>query len=147
MRIRHLVFPLLVLAMVVTAGCTSPSRVTYIPDGGSYTAKDLPAILKNADPGATARVSYDDASKVRQDALVSLRKQGDDAGKLADILTAEFPTDTRSVPFKVEKVTYEAKNAWIVLESSGKTGGLLTSRRLWVISADTRTVVAAEYAR
>lgn len=43
------------LAALGLAGCASASRVTYIPEGMSYTAESLTEALQNSDPGTSIR--------------------------------------------------------------------------------------------
>lgn len=135
------------LAMLLVAtslvACGSAARLSFIPDGGSYTAEDLPALLASADLTAVSSVATEDGPRLRQDMLTSLRRQGDDAAALADTLTREFPTDVTSVPTVVERATYDGAPAWIVIEAWGEQGGTLSHRRLWVFSYEQRAVVAA----
>lgn len=134
---------LLLLAVLVVPGCASPSRVTYIPDGGAYSAENLADALDAADPGAAARVKADEAAAMRQEALADLRTRGDEAGSLADMLTSEFPTDTTAIPYKVERGTFEDEPVWIVYEAFGDPGASLSSRRVWVFSEGDLALVTA----
>jgi hypothetical protein len=132
---------LLVAASLVA--CGSAARLTFIPDGGPYTAEELPALLASADLTAVASIKTEDGPHLRQEMLTSLRRQGDDAAALADTLTREFPADVTSVPLVVERATYDGSPVWIVIESWGEDGGTLSHRRLWVFSYEERAVVAA----
>jgi hypothetical protein len=132
---------LLVAASLVA--CGTAARLTFIPDGGSYTVEDLPALLASADLSAVSSTTTEDGSRLRQEMLTSLRRQGDDAAALADTLTREFPPEVTSVPVVVERATYDGSPAWIVIESWGEEGGTLSHRRLWVFSYEERAVVAA----
>jgi len=124
-------------------GCASPARITYIPEGGSYTADGLGDVLDAADRGETAQTSNDDIGALRQEALADLRTYGDEAAALADALTHEFPVDVNAVPVEVRAVTYEGRPAWIVVESWGEPGEQLSSARLWVFSAEDYSLITA----
>lgn len=133
----------LILLLALVSGCASPSRVDFIPEGGSYTADGLAEALKAVDPEAAARVDAEDAVDVRQEALADLRTHGDQAAALADVLTAEFPPETAAVPFRVERGTYEGAEVWVVFEAWGDSGGKLDYRRVWIFSYDDKAVLAA----
>lgn len=132
----------IVLLALSLMACSSPSDLNFIPDGPSYAAGDLNTALADANPGSTASVSVEDASEVRQEALAELRKNGDEAALLADALTASFPTDVPAVPYRVERGMYEGEQAWIVFEAWGEED-TLAYRRVWVLSAETRDILAA----
>jgi len=144
---RRVALCVAVSIMLITAGCGSPSRVSYIPDGGAYSADDLLGALQDAAPGATADVTAEEAGEVRQEALADLRTHGEEAAALADTLTAEFPIDVAAVPFAVELGTFEGEAAWIVFEAWGEPGERLSFRRAWVFSYDDHAVLAAESSR
>ncbi|MRS12904.1 MAG: hypothetical protein EG823_07510 [Actinobacteria bacterium] len=146
MRGHRLTLALSVILLTALTACASPSRVTYIPEGGDYTVGDLPQALLDARPGAASRVMGEEAPEVRQEALADLRGHGEDASALADTLTSDFPTDDISLPFAVELGTFEGQPAWIVYEAYGEAGGELSSKRIWVFSYDDRTVLAAHSA-
>ena len=135
-----------VCALVLLSACTPQITVTYVPEGGSYTADDLDQVLDAANLGSTADLSTEEAPKARQEALASLRLHGDDASALADSLTRDFPVDVASVPVVVERGEYEGAPAWIVVEAWGDAGEQLAHRRVWVFSFDTRDVIAARSA-
>lgn len=144
---RRLTLCFVLLAMVSVAACASPSRVNFIPEGGSYTAESIASALDASEPGRTAKVETAEAPSVRQESLADLRTNGDDAAALADVLTSEFPTDVAAVPYTVEKGTYEGEPAWIVYEAWGDAGGSLSYRRIWVFAYDDKAVLAAHSVR
>jgi len=132
---RRLLIAVLGLATaVLLASCAPAHRVTYIPEGGSYTVDDLARLLDEADLGAAVRIDTSDAVDERQSTLADLRREGDDTGRLADTLTLDFPADL---------ATYEGAEAWVVIEAWGEEGGSLTHRQLWVLSYDDGAVLAA----
>lgn len=145
--VRPIALCVLLLAMVGTVACGSPSHVTYIPEGSSYAVDDLVAALTSSDPGVTAQISSEDAPEVRQETLADLRKNGEAAALLADTLTAEFPLDAAAVPYLVELGAFDGEQAWIVYESWGESDEELVHRRLWVLSYDDRTVLATHSIR
>ena len=134
-------------AALTLAACGSASRVTYIPEGASYTSESLIAALEASDAGSTSRVTADEAPDVRQSALADLRTNGDDAARLADVLTAEFPADVLAVPYEVERGAYDGEDAWIVFESWTSEGAELTGRRVWVFAHDDLSMLAAHSVR
>jgi len=138
---------LALLAALAISACAAQARVTYIPEGGAYTAEDLSRALDDSDPGSASRVAAEDALAARQEALADLRTQGDDAARLADMLTSEFPTDTAAVPYAAEIATFDGEPAWVVFEAWGDTGEPLDHRRVWVFSRDDLSVLAADSAR
>lgn len=140
---RLLTVALMLVTVLTTSACTSPSAIDYIPEGGSYEADDLTGALESSDPGAAARVETPDAPEVRQDALARLRRNGEDASTIADILTSEFPVDVAAVPYRVELGEYEGSRAWVVYETWGETEGKLSARRLWVFSYEDGTLLTA----
>ena len=141
---RRLLIAVLGLATaVLLASCAPAHRVTYIPEGGSYTVDDLARLLDEADLGAAVRIDTSDAVDERQSTLADLRREGDDTGRLADTLTLDFPADLAAVPVLVEHATYEGAEAWVVIEAWGEEGGSLTHRQLWVLSYDDGAVLAA----
>lgn len=145
---RRAMLHVLLLLLLTTAACGSPSHVTFIPEGGSYKVGDLISTLDAANPPAAhARVSPEDIPEARQEALADLRSQGDDAAALADTLTSQFPHDVAAVPFSVERGQLDGRPAWIVIESWGDPGGQLEFRRLWVFSYDDLSVLAAHSIR
>lgn len=148
MRKRRYAFCLVALFAALSAvGCASASRVTYIPEGASYTAESLAESLEASDAGSAADVTTEEASDVRQSALADLRSHGDEAARLADVLTSEFPAGVAAVPYAIEHGSYEDQDAWIVFEAWGDAGGTLSSRRVWVFANDDLAVLAAQSAR
>lgn len=135
------------LATVALTACGSASRVTYIPEGAAYTSESIVAALEASDAGPASRVTAEEAPEVRQAALADLRTNGDEAARLADMLTAEFPSDVLAVPYAVEHGTYEGEDAWIVFESWTGEGPDLSGRRIWVFGYDDLGMLTAHSVR
>lgn len=144
---RLLTMVLLASMALGASACASASDVEFIPEGDSYAADALPVALEESAPGATARVAADEAAAVRQDALASLRTNGDEAALLADMLTREFPADVAAVPYLVERGKYDGEDAWIVYEAWGEPGDKLAFRRVWAFALADYTVLAAHSTR
>lgn len=145
MDVRRLI-PLAMVLVALSAtlvACGARDAVSFIPEGGAYTADDLAGLLANADLGDRPQLAPEDIADRRQRALADLRRQGEDAAMLADTLTADFPADVAAVPVSVERAEYEGSPAWIVIEATADADGQLSYRRLWVISYDEQAVVAA----
>ncbi len=140
---RRITVALLGLCLIFAHGCTSPARISYIPDGGSYTESDLPDILDAAERGGLADMPSSEVADARQDALADLRTHGEDAAALADVLTHQFPVDVHAVPTEVHATTYDGQAAWVVIETWGEPGEPLSSVRLWVFSREDPTLIAA----
>ncbi|MBN2248392.1 MAG: hypothetical protein JW733_06800 [Coriobacteriia bacterium] len=140
---RGVVAALLSLGLALSWGCSSPTRISYIPEGGSYAADDLAPILEATDLGDTVGIPIDQIGTSRQDALAELRTHGDEAAALADTLTHQFPVDVNAIPIEVRAARYEGEPVWIVIEAWGAPGERLSSGRLWVFSAADLTPVTA----
>ncbi|MHB1136039.1 MAG: hypothetical protein ACYCXR_05575 [Coriobacteriia bacterium] len=140
---RGAVAAVLSLGLLSAWGCSSPARISYIPEGGSYTADDIAVVLENASPGETAGAPASDSADLRQEALADLRTHGEDAAALADALTHQFPVDVNAVPVEVRAGTYEGRPAWIVVESWGAPGERLSSTRLWIFSSEDLSLITA----
>ena len=142
--ITRRLLPFLTIVLAATlAACGQADIITFIPEGGSYAAGDLPALLADADLKSAAALTEEEASEARQRSLSELRAYGADAALLADTLTRDLPPDAGSVPVIVEYATFDATPAWIVIEAAPDDAGTLTYRRLWVFSATERAVIAA----
>lgn len=144
-RTLTLTAALLLLALI--AGCGPSTDIQFIAEGASYTSADLVGVLADADLGRLDGIDAEDAGEARQDALADLRRNGDEAAALADVLTFQFPVDDIAVPAIVERGRFEETEAWIVIEATGDAGTELTGRRLWVFSATDLSVLAAQSAR
>ena len=131
------------LVQLALAGGSGAARISYIPEGGDYSADELPALLENADTSNARGLGPDEVPQARQDALADLRTHGDDAAALADALTSQFPVDVNAVPVEIHRATYEGEPAWIVVESWGDDGEPVTEFRLWVFSADDLDLITA----
>lgn len=144
MRSYRYVLVLALLAALAIPACAARARATYIPEGGDYVAEDLPVALEEPAPDRISRITVDDAPAVRQEVLADLRTHGDEAARLADVLTSEFPTDVAAVPYVVERGTFDSEPAWIVFEAWGDAGESMTLRRVWVFSRNDLSVMAAD---
>jgi len=100
-------------------------------------------ILKRADAGAYAKKPTSDATDLRHEALVALRKRGGDAAATADLITRTFPADTRSVPVYVERATVDGKRALVVVEATGPKSGSLDAKRMWVFDGQGNVIFAS----
>lgn len=140
---RGAVAALLGLGLILAWGCSSPARISYIPEGGSYTAEDIGGVLDDVSPGEIAEAPTTEIGQLRQEALADLRTHGDDAAALADALTHQFPVDVNAVPIEVRAGAYEGQPAWIVVESWGAPGERLSSVRLWVFSSEDLALITA----
>lgn len=124
------------LALPLLVSC-APSRAPLLVHGDDLTMQQAMDVARTADVSKVKDVDVEDASEARSQALVAIRREGgEEAGRLADLLTRDFPENTRSVPVLVEDATVDGVPAWIVVEAWGGRTGRLTHRRVWVFSRD-----------
>lgn len=136
MRARTVIIISVLCALVlISTGCTS-DKFAFIDEGAAYDADSAIALLESSDSGRLARESTSSADRLRQKALTALRNQSDTAADAARTITRSFPRTAASVPFRVERATFDNTDCWVILEASGRSGGRLSDRRLWVLSAE-----------
>lgn len=135
------------ILLMLSSACTSPMRLTYIPDGASFGASELTRVLESVEIGDAYDIDPQDVQQARQHALADLRTYGDDTAALADALTTDFPADVNAVPVEVWSATYEGEPAWVVIEVWGDPSEELRHRRMWIYSADDMTLVSAHSIR
>lgn len=130
--------------LVLLASSTGCARATleYIPEGGSYTMTELEDLVSTLDIGDVTDLTAADAAGARVERLASLRREGERAVALADALTEGFPTDSASVPVRVEAATVDGQSVWVVVEAWGEPGARLTHRRLWLLDYETLEIVS-----
>jgi len=145
-RTRHgsrLRIAVALFALLTLPGCQDTAHVSYIPEGGEYSADDLEALLDGADMESAQRTDPEGIAEARQQALADLRTHGDGASALADALTSQFPVDVNAVPIEVHHAVYEDEPAWIVVEAWGDPGASLSDVRLWVFSTESLDLITA----
>lgn len=139
--IRRLMVAVLVFAMGSLAVACTSAEMSYVIDGGTYTAITVED-LATAIPSPTfADTRPDDIAELRSVELTALRAEGEGAATLADILTSEFPADTPAVPYYAEEAVVDGQDAWVILEVWGSSGGMLDKQRLWVLKRDSGDVI------
>lgn len=143
---RHAVtlLALIVAAALVTA--CAPERaadVEFIPEGGSYTLSAAEQRAEKATLGELADDPADAAPEKRRAALVALRRAGDEGGRVADILTKEFPPSESGVPTLVEGARVDDKDTWLVVEAIKGSDGKLSARRLWILDRADGSVIGS----
>lgn len=111
-------------------------EVEYVKSETAYDQASTSKLLDDKVPQGFSSISGADAPDVRHDVLTRLRRQGDDQSSAASLITATFPTDATSVPFKVIDGTFDGEPVLIMLESMGPKDGTLKDVRLWVIAKD-----------
>lgn len=121
----------LLLALTACAGRYAPR---FIPNGSAHTAASALRLLDEPAPSTLTRLAADDAEQARQAALTALRRRGELGTSVARLLTETFPSSGRGVPYRVERGRFDGAACWIVLEATGRPGGTLDGRRLWVLS-------------
>ena len=100
----------------------------------THTNETALAVLATADASAVASQPTADGAELRHAALAALRREGETASSVADLLTRTFPSSTRGVPVYVERASYDGTPAVLVVEATGLASGPLSSKRLWVVS-------------
>jgi len=131
---------MLFLAWGVT-GC-SGTGPTWVDEGTVYTTASVARLLDTADISRVADQPTTTATELRHKALSSLRKQGDSASAVANMLTSTFEPDTRGVPVYVEKASLDGTSVVVVVEATGPKSGKLTLKRLWVLAEDGSVILA-----
>lgn len=124
---------ILAVAAVLLTGCADNGPV-YVESGAAHTNETALDVLARADSSAVASKPTADGAELRHAALAALRREGDSASKIADLLTRTFPSSTSGVPVYVERASYEGTPAVLVVEATGPESGSLSSKRLWVVS-------------
>ncbi len=128
---RVLAAVLLGFTLIVVAACRA-SGPEYVSNGKSYSATSVMRLLDTKGPEGAA-VDANEATDRRHDALTALRAQGGGAAKAATLITASLPAETRGVPYYAEWATFDSTPALVVLEVTGRKGGPLADRRVWVL--------------
>lgn len=140
--IRSIVFAFAIIMLL--AGCSPRDgkeqkpelEIEYVKSDVSYDQTSVSAILDDKAPSGFSSVSGADAPDVRHDVLAQLRRQGEAESSAASLITATFPTDAASVPFKVIDGMFKDEPVLIMLEAVGPKDGKLHDVRLWVIAKD-----------
>jgi hypothetical protein len=122
------------LALSLTLTACAHREVTFAPGTTVVDKAEADRIALSADLRDSASLKGEDAVSARTEALVALRKQGKEAGGVADLLTRVFPSDTKAVPLLVRGVTMNGTPAWLVVEAWAERTGALSHRRVWVLS-------------
>ncbi len=107
------------------------------------SAEQLIAESKAVNVEPYAQTEADESPELRRKTLTRLRTMGEEPARLADILTASFPADTRALPVKVLEAKTEGRDVWAIIEVWGSAGGKLDKRRLWVIDRATGAIVSS----
>lgn len=115
------------------AGC-SGTGITYVDDGGAYTRASALQLVTDASSGELEQTATEKSQELRSDALSALRNKGEAASQAATLITSTLPQDSRSVPFYVERASYEGTDAVLLIEAIGRDGSTLSDKRLWVLS-------------
>jgi len=132
---------LLALALLTVVGGCSSRTITFEDSQAAYTADTVFEATDEAPTPIAHGKPVTDAEDLRHDALVDLRAIGGEAAEAADLLTTEFPSPSRSVPYHVEAATFEGKPAWVIIEVWGPEGGTLDQTRIWVFERETGNVL------
>lgn len=146
MKTRTVIYVLLFALLVASAGlagCAEQAGFTYEDldrELSSIEIRDVHTEIAGP-PFLDAPVT--EAPELRQSALISLREQGAEQAELANLLTAMFPQEARSVPYYAEAVTVDGRSAWLVLEVWGTEGGVLDNGRTWVLDRDSEEIMTS----
>lgn len=140
--IRSIVFAFAIIMLL--AGCSSRDgkeqktklEIEYVKSDTAFTQATASEMLDEKAPSGFSSISGADASDERHDVLAQLRRQGDAESSAASLITATFPADAASVPFKVIDGSFEGEPVLIMLEAVGPKDGNLHDVRLWVIAKD-----------
>lgn len=130
--------------LVLLPACAAQPTPKYVSGGAAYSRAQAEAKAASVDLGGVDHIDVKDAVTARTNSLTLLRRHGEDANKAADMLTSEFPPETRSVPVYVEAATVDGVQAWLVVEAWGGRTGPLVKRRLWVIDRATGDILDSD---
>lgn len=131
------------MLICIALGACAASTLEYIPNGGVYTIAQAEDLASHVSLARIENVRTSEGAARREEALLELRKTGDDGSLLADALTREFPSGATSVPLLVESASVDGREVWIVVEAWGDEDGTLSRRRLWVLDRSTFVVLAS----
>lgn len=136
------VVTLLVATLMLVTGCAD-SGLEYIPSGGTYSMQEAQTLASNTSIDAVKDTKTSDAPALRSKRLATLRAEGPDGTALADALTLDFPSDTASVPLRIESALVDGDAVWLIIEAWGDKGGTLTHRRMWLLDRQDLQVVGS----
>lgn len=145
-RLRYTGLCVMVAACLVVVACAPDPSFMFIPDGDAYTSESLPAALADLDLSAIESMATDEVLTERQQQLTDLRRAGDGADRLADVLTSQFSAKTMALLIRVERGTYEGTPAWLVFEAWGSDGGPLDRVRVWVFDTESLKLLSSLFA-
>lgn len=129
--------------LLIMSGCAQGARFEYSADAGSHSMAELGALAQSLDRPDYMGRPVSESEDMRHEALVSLRKQGADESELANLITEQFPADTRAVPFWGGKGAVDGRDAWIIAEAWGLQNGTLDKVRLWAFDSDSNEVITS----
>ena len=142
-RLRTVCIAIALANLLTMSGCVQGARFDYRADAGSYSMAELGTLAQSLDRPDYMGRPVSESKSMRHEALVSLRKQGDDESELANLITEQFPADTRAVPFWGGKGVVDGRDAWIIAEAWGLKNGTLDKVRLWAFDRDSRDVITS----
>jgi predicted small lipoprotein YifL len=125
----------LAMAAALLTGCAKKGP-SYLDGSTAYTKATALVVLEKADTKALSGRPTADGVKLRHEALAALRREGQSASAVADLLTRTFPSDTTGVPVYIERATFDGKPAVLVVEATGPESGSLSTKSLWVVADD-----------
>lgn len=134
---------ILIASLMFVVGCTQVARFKYVDDAGAHSSEQLNSLASRLEQPEYMGQPVDGSTEMRHEALVDLRKQGDEESELANLLTEQFPADTRAVPFWGGKSEVDGREAWIVAEAWGLKNGKLDKIRLWVFDRASHDVITS----
>ncbi|MDZ4178449.1 MAG: hypothetical protein U1E29_04335 [Coriobacteriia bacterium] len=129
------------IVLVVGAGCASRTAMTFVDEGRSYDLTSVAEAMIDLPDPQFFKSPTGEAPALRHASLSSLRSQGETEAQLADLLTAVFPADGRSVPYYAEAAMVGGREAWLVAEVWGSAAGELDRKRLWAFDRKTGDVI------
>lgn len=129
------------LLIAVTCVACASGGPEWVDEGRTLTLDEARAVLNEVDAETLAEQPVEGSDELRQEALASLRAQGEEAAEAADLVTATFPAQTRAVPFYVERAIVEERPVIIMVEAWGPREGRLDLERIWIIESESGNVL------
>lgn len=142
-RFRTLRVAIAAACLILIGGCSSDIRFEYAEDAGTYSMAEFGSLADSLDRPDYTGGPVSGSEELRHEALVDLRKQGEEESELANLITGEFPADTRAVPFWGGTGTVDGRQAWIVAEVWGLKDGNLDNVRLWAFDKGSKEVITS----
>lgn len=142
-RLLRALFVVAVLLVAIQVTACANDTVSYVDDGTAYDKESALALLEQEPPSGLAQEPTAKSGQLRTAALTQLRRQGEAESEAASFITRTLPAESRSVPFRVERGSYEGVPALLILEATGPRSGTLSDVRVWILAENGEVLLVA----